>query len=436
MPLTATINLGPTGAGSMSIGNSLRPIRGTDLDDARSKVRSILTTRAVDLDELIIASCTEPEGAFTIAIHPDGTVTAADLDEQKTAPHPSPEPAPAPPRTPIVNTPDQLATIDDKARDADDPVHPTTRRERQAELRQRTLLEQISNEAPARTGVRGLLNTLGLHLAPSNRERTERDDVAAVSQHWPGPRTIAVVNGKGGAAKTPTTILLSAVLARNGGAGVIAWDNNPSRGTLGWRTQTGPHDATVIDLLPHVDHLLSPHAQAAEMAGYTHHQRQDRYDVLRSRPEILSAHPGDDTTFNRVHDVLARYYRVIIVDSGNDETTLSWRAMIARADAIVVPTITRPEHAESARLLLDELAGADPHSATLAENALVIVSQGSKAEPGPDQLVNTFRQITRAAVGIPYDPAMAGRPLILDNLAPTTRRAWLAASAALAHTLT
>ena len=301
------------------------------------------------------------------------------------------------------------------------------------QARSMSLLTEVTNEAPAATGLRGALNQLGLHLAPASRERAERADAAAVAQHWAGPRTIAVVNGKGGAGKTPTAILLSAVFARYGGAGVVAYDNNSTRGTLGWRTQQGPHDATVIDLLPHVDHLLSPQAQAAEISGFVHHQREDRYDVLRSRPEVLAdAKPGDADTFDAVHAVLTKYYRLVVVDSGNDESSPQWRAMIARADAIVVPTTTRPDHAESARLLLAELAGTDDHAALLAENALVVVSQGSKAEPSPAHLVSTFQDIARAAVGIPYDPSMAGRPLILDSLNPTTRRAWLRTGTALA----
>ena len=324
-------------------------------------------------------------------------------------------PAPAPPAEPVPSsTPPEY-----------DP---------REQARSTSLLTEITNEAPATTGLRGVLNQLGLHLAPAARERAERADVAAVAQHWAGPRTIAVVNGKGGAGKTPTAILLAAVFARYGGAGVVAYDNNSTRGTLGWRTQQGPHDATVIDLLPHIDHLLSPQAQAAEISGFVHHQREDRYDVLRSRPEVLAdaqADAGADS-FDAVHSVLTKYYRLVVVDSGNDESSPQWRAMIACADAIVVPTITRPDHAESARLLLAELAGADAHAARLAENALVVVSQDSKAEPPPTRLVSTFTEIARAAVGIPYDSAMAGRPLILDSLMLSTRRAWLSAGTALA----
>ena len=306
-----------------------------------------------------------------------------------------------------------------------------------AQARQASLLDATSNEAPARDGVRGALNGLGLRLGPSRLEQRVRTDASAVAQHWPRPLAIAVVNGKGGACKTPTTILLAATFARYGGAGVVAWDNNSTRGTLGWRTQKGPHEATIEDLLPVVEDLVGRDALAASMARYTHHQRLDRYDVLRSRPEALSkSQPTDANAVDAVHRVLTKYYRLVLIDSGNDESAEQWQAMIRKADAIVVPTTTRPEHAESARLLLAELAGADQHCANLASNALVVVSQASRAEAAPNEYVELFSQMTRAAVGIPYDPAMAGSPLLLDSLAPATRRAWLAAGAALTGAFT
>ena len=170
----------------------------------------------------------------------------------------------------------------------------------------------------------------------------------------------------------------------------------PSRG------RTTPRSSTCF---PTWATSCPPQAQAAEISGFVHHQREDRYDVLRSRPEVLAdAKPGDADSFDAIHSVLTKYYRLVVIDSGNDESSPQWRAMIARADAIVVPTTTRPDHAESARLLLAELAGANAHAARLAENALVVVSQGSKGEPEPSQLVSTFQGIARAAVGIPYDP--------------------------------
>lgn len=288
------------------------------------------------------------------------------------------------------------------------------------------------DRAPARTGLRGAVNRMGLRLRPSRSEQQERRDIAAVSTHWSGSRTVAVVNGKGGSMKTPTAVLLSAVFARHGGTGVVAFDNNPARGTLGWRTEPGPHERTVADLLASSDRLLSPEAGPVEISAFTHHQN-DGFDVLRSHPETLDEdRPTTAEAFTRAHEVLSWYYRLVIIDSGNDEGSPAWRAMIARADAIVVPTITRPEHAESARLLLTELSRCDAHGADLASRALVVVSQSSAAEPRPDELVSRFRQVARDAVAIPYDPMMAGRPLHLGSLAPATRRAWLHAAARLA----
>lgn len=458
--ITVEVELHATGTGSVTLDDKVYPLRATDLGSAREQAKDLITKYAAAFGCVATTHATEPTGTWTIQVHPDGTITSP----------PTPAPAPAiPPRDggqhahPSTPTPPDTPTVPTPA--PPQPTHPTTLppqatrppaqqsathrtqhapvmpqepipsspQESREQARQTSLLVESTTQLPARQGWRGALNLLGLHLSPSPTERAARDDVEAVSQHWPGPRTIAVVNGKGGSGKTPTTVLLSAVFARNGGAGVIAWDNNPTRGTLGWRTLQGPHSSSVEDLLPHVEHLLSPAAQAAELATFVHHQPGDRFDVLRSRPEVLAnAQPTDAAAFNSVHDVLRKYYRLVLIDSGNDESAPQWRAMIDRADAIVVPTTTRPEHAESARLLLDELARTDAHCAHLAANALVIVSQASKAEPTPEHLVSAFRTITRASTGIPYDPAMSGRPLLLESLAPSTQRAWLAAGAALA----
>ncbi|MDN4599459.1 ParA family protein [Leifsonia virtsii] len=124
----------------------------------------------------------------------------------------------------------------------------------------------------AKQGLRGALARAGMPLAPSAAELRERAELDAVSRHWAGPRTIAIVNGKGGANKTPTTALLSAVFARNGGSGVLAWDNNETRGTLGWRTEKDDHDATVQSLLPATDTLMSAGARTADIGHYVHHQ--------------------------------------------------------------------------------------------------------------------------------------------------------------------
>jgi len=336
---------------------------------------------------------------------------------------------PAPTGTATATTktqqPNTFATNQDTA--------PATRREtRQSFLTQ----EQV--EEPATQGWRGTMTRLGIRMAPSEDERAERADVQAVSQHWPGPRTIAIVNGKGGAGKTPTTVLLSAIFARYGGAGVLAWDNNQTRGTLGWRTEQGPHEATLLELLPESEKLLGTGAQSADLAHFVHHQTRDRFDVLRSKPmELASAQRVDAADVDAIHRVASKYYRLIFIDSGNDESDPMWRRMIDHTDQLVVATTTRDDHAEAGALLLEALAQQNDKAHDLARNAVAVVTQADSKATAADvkRVADGYKTLARDVASIPFDPAMVDGILRYDALRPSTQRAWLAAGAAVARGL-
>lgn len=138
-----------------------------------------------------------------------------------------------------------------------------------------------------------------------------------------------MVNGKGGVGKTMTYAMLAAVYAREGGGNLLAWDNNDTRGTLGWRTEAGLYDTTVRDLLPAAETLLEPGAGVSDITRFVHHQSTDRYDVLRSNPELLATDQRIATAeFGLLMQVAARYYRLVIFDSGNDESADRWLRMI------------------------------------------------------------------------------------------------------------
>ena len=246
-----------------------------------------------------------------------------------------------------------------------------------------------------------------------------------------GTRTIAVVNGKGGSSKTPTTAMLAAVLAQGTDGRVLAWDNNETRGTLGLRTQRAAHEANVRDLLPHVDRLSAKGTDPADVERYVHPQAPDGYDVLQSDPAILPGSArltGED--FDAVHALVSGRYRVVVIDSGNAVDAPNWLRMLERADQIVVPTTTRTEHAEAARLLLSALHGRDARSAALADQAVVIVSHAESDEKRPADVAGQFEWLARAAVTVPYDPAMRAERLQLDELAPPTQQAWRRAAEA------
>jgi MinD-like ATPase involved in chromosome partitioning or flagellar assembly len=301
-----------------------------------------------------------------------------------------------------------------------------------------SFLDQEAPLQPAAKGWRGALTRAGVKINPSDREMAERDDIHAVSRHWNGPRTIAIVNGKGGANKTPTTAILAAVFARYGGSGVLAWDNNETRGTLGWRTEQAGHDRTVQDLLPQTEYLLGPGAQSSELSHYVHHQTGDKYDVLRSNPKAVSADQKiSRAEFTELHRVATKYFRLVFIDSGNDESAERWQQMIDQTDQLVVATTALGEHAEAGALLLEDLSRRDEHAAKLVNGAVVIVSQSEKngSLAAAHAIAAGFDGLARKAATIPFDDALHGGKIHYEALSSTAQRAWLAAAAAVAEGL-
>ena len=71
--------------------------------------------------------------------------------------------------------------------------------------------------------------------APTRRTGT------LIQKDFDGPRTIAFINPKGGAAKTTGVLAAGYTFGTVRGGGVVAWDNNETRGTLGIRgTRSAP----------------------------------------------------------------------------------------------------------------------------------------------------------------------------------------------------
>ena len=408
-------------------GTPQRKITATGLEDARAQVVAIAKDHVAASGQNATLTASDPEGVWTVIVTPDGDLLDPDQAAVGVATS-AVDAAHAALETPTDEPPQ---------RGEDTPtVHLPTRRDLQQG--RHSFLKDTQVEQPATQGWRGLATRFGLRMAPSQSERAERADIHAVSQHWPGPRTIVVANGKGGSSKTPTTILLAAVFARYGGAGIVAWDANQTRGTLGWRTEQGPHQATVLDLLPEADRLLGTGAQSADLAHWVHHQTADRYDVLRSQPIQLAADQRVSTNdVDLVWSVAAKFYRVIVIDTGNDESDPLWLQVIEHADQIVVPTTTRADHAEAGALLLDALRDRDEHSRRLADQAVAIVTQADPRASEGDikNIVTGYQDLAREVVTIPHDPAIVDGILQWDSLRPSTQRAWLRAAAAVARGL-
>lgn len=461
-------------------GNSRIVPDGESLQDLRNNALALVVGEAQTLQRPVRVQIEDPEGHGELIVHPDNKIESLSYEPRparrraeapKTTPEtvapaiidtlPTPAPEPAAPAEPTA-VPAPAATTDNQpwpptpapanpasqtaAAAAEPPTAvvadetPQTRRS----LKDTSFLVSAPVLEPATQGWRGMLTRLGFRMDPSEEELTEREDIRTVSQHWPGPRTIAVVNRKGGANKTPTVVMLSAILARYSGAATVAWDNNESQGTLGWRTEKGSHDRSVLDLIDSSAELLSPATNAAEIAKFVHHQTADKFDVLRSDENEEGDHEVTAEEVDIAHQVLTRYYRLVVMDSGNTARAANWRRMIDHTNQLVVPVTAIEDRAEAARLTLQTLESRGGHDAQLARNAVVIVSESTdakrsmtgdalkRAKDEAQRIADGFEPFVRTVVRIPYDPALVNGPIRYEALQPATQRAWLAAAAAVA----
>jgi MinD-like ATPase involved in chromosome partitioning or flagellar assembly len=295
-------------------------------------------------------------------------------------------------------------------------------------------------EGPAQQGWQGMVRRLSygrVSPGPGAVELSRRSAVASVQRSLIGPRTIVVLNPKGGAHKTTATLLIAATFGIHRGGYTLAWDNNETMGTLGVRAQSADHTNTAVDLLRDLaDFAYSSSARVGDLDNYVRNQGDARFDALASDLDPAGAASIDDVAFGKLHAALSRFYRVLIIDTGNNMRASNWEAAVETADQIVVVSTIREDTAYGAASLLDGLR-LKGHGAKVSQAVTILASPAKTADRALSRrLHDHFSQLTRAVVDVPYDPALvAGGPLNIDALAPRTREAWLFATAAIAEGL-
>ncbi|AUI53727.1 MinD/ParA family ATP-binding protein [Arthrobacter crystallopoietes] len=446
-------------------GNSRIVPSGESLQDLRNNALDLVVGEARTLQRPVRVRIEDPEGHGELIVHPDKTIESVSYETRPARRRtPTPETTPQEAAPAVADTvpateqetvpaqPDTAAAAlgkEDAQSDArpwppgpaasgpvsSGPVCSPQPAKRRPLREAGSFLAAPGTVEPATRGIRGMLNNLGFSLAPSADELGEREDIRLASKHFAGTRTIAVVNQKGGSNKTPTVADLAAVFGRNGGS-VVAWDNNPTTGTLGWRTEQGDHTRSALDVIAAADALLSPTAQSADINAFVHHQSTDKYDVLRSDEDVDGTHEVTAEEVDILHRVVSKYYRLILMDSGNNHRSAEWNRMIDHADQLVVPTTNEEDRVEAALLTLQGLDLKSERSASLAANAVVIVSERQKGEARLSQeTADKFRPYVRDVVVVPFDPALKSGQIRFGALQPATRRAWLRAAAAVARGL-
>ncbi|OKI58192.1 hypothetical protein A6A27_30145 [Micromonospora sp. CB01531] len=191
----------------------------------------------------------------------------------------------------------------------------------------------------------------------------------------------------------------------------------------------------MIDLLHNIDEFLAATASVGQLSAYLRPQSA-RFDVLASDDAAGSMEIIDDLAFRRLWTALCRFYRLIVIDTGNNIRAANWQSATAVADCLIVPTTVQRDVADSGLWMLDHLIRTN--RSDLVENAVAIVSC---ADPKPDpQLLNDiierYRPVVRDVVVIPFDRLIrSGGRIELDALDIQTRRAWLMACSSIIDSL-
>jgi MinD-like ATPase involved in chromosome partitioning or flagellar assembly len=255
--------------------------------------------------------------------------------------------------------------------------------------------------------------------------------VAELRRALGGPKVIAFANPKGGVHKTTATVLAAATIGGARGRGVVAWDDNELRGTLGLRAGSARHARTIR-------HLVTELAEVEAHDGYSLVERLDdflrhasdgSYDVLAGEEDPRFARRLDPHTVRRILEVLRRTHDVICVDTGNNVESANWQTVMQTADQLVITTVPREDSAFTADWMLDLLEEAGMNE--LVANAVTLLSLPTpRPSPMLDDLARHFATRTRGVAVVPYDPSLeAGASIEYGVLQPATRQAWLEAAA-------
>jgi MinD-like ATPase involved in chromosome partitioning or flagellar assembly len=175
------------------------------------------------------------------------------------------------------------------------------------------------------------------------------------------------------------------------------------------RAPSQPHHRTVVDFLAALPSIAAnPTAGPSDLQHWVREQRGLSFDVLASADDDEAMRIVGESEFNEVHDQLSRFYRMIVVDTGNNRLSPNWLAAASHADMLVFATSLKDDTSVVAAKNLDALVSMG--RGDLVRNAVCVISHTTAKGTDIGAGVHTrehFEQWVRAVVDIPYDPALA-----------------------------
>lgn len=290
----------------------------------------------------------------------------------------------------------------------------------------------------ATMGLPGLVKrlTFGIFAPPmSKKEEEHREFITTVRRNFGGLRQITVVNPKGGAGKTVASLMTAMTFGQNRGGYVLAWDNNETQGTLGMRAQPDFHSHTVRDVLQSLDTFLGPGGKVGDLSSFVRSQGEAMFDVLASDESATAGEMLTAAAFKHIREVVSRFYKLIIVDTGNNVRAENWQSAIDQTDQLVVTMSARGDSAETAARMLDHLEQTGRSS--LVRHAVTVVSM-PPSRRGLDlpAIERHFLARTRSVLIAPYEPIIdSGEPIRYESISNASKEAWLRIASSVAEGL-
>lgn len=228
---------------------------------------------------------------------------------------------------------------------------------------------------------------------------------------------IPVLTRKGGVGKTTVSVLLGMAIAAAREDRVIAIDANPDRGTLGERVGRRQR-ATVRDVVAHARSITEP----GQLEDYVSSDPATGLDVLASDTDPLLAVAFEEGDYRVLADIVERDYAVVVTDCGTGVVLSVMRAVLARADAVVVVS---GGSVDEARLASETLTWLEANGhAELVRNGVVAINTATPATSLAklEEIEAHFAARVREVVTLPYDPHLAAGSVVdFAGLLPDTR---------------
>ncbi len=256
-------------------------------------------------------------------------------------------------------------------------------------------------------------------------EHAYRDQVRRIRRPLGSAHQVAVTSINGGVGKTTVAACVGLVLAEHRGDRVVALDASQNAGTLADRL-TGDTSRTVRDMLGEIDSLGS----LADVSRFT--SLAGRLQVLASEQDPAMSEGLTRAEYERVCEVLRRFYNVVITDSASGLVHPAVGGMLALAHSLVIVGSPTADGASRVNKTLDWLLARGPAD-RVADAVLVLTCDRATKHIDTERVRRHFEARCRAVVEVPFDPHLAtGAQIDMDRVRPAAHDAFRAIAALLA----